>query len=241
MLVGMNTAAFESDDGATWTSRVLDPGTAGTADWYGVAYVHSDNAVDANGSFVVVGAYAGDAEIYTTGDGGNTWTSRLTVAAGVAFRAVGATPNGDEVVAIGENGLSYTSTDGGATWSADTGLGGSVDYQQIAYDTDRETWFARGATSLARKAKGATTWTDLSIVSKIGTDTAGGGVACSGSLMIVTNVTGDSAWYSTDGGLTFTEIPSDMIANKGLCFEANGALYYGSVATSDSYVRTLYT
>jgi hypothetical protein len=100
-----------------------------------------------------------DGSIYTSADGGATWTQR-TGAGNWYWQSIASSADGMALAAVGNNpGYVYTSTDGGATWTQRTGAG-SRNWRSIASSADGTKLAAvAGGNTLYTSADGGATWT----------------------------------------------------------------------------------
>lgn len=109
--------------GSTWsnaTGTAADIGTTGIGTWYAVT-------ASADGSHLAVGKGDGGAAsyIYTSSDGGTTWTTRTGAGVG-KFYSIASSSDGMKLVTgkrddAGAGTNIYTSSDGGATWTIQSG------------------------------------------------------------------------------------------------------------------------
>ncbi len=160
---------ISSDGGATWTVQTSLPSparwiaVASSADGLKLVAAHNDE----------IGAITGTGRIYTSSNGGATWTAR---GPSLNWSAVASSANGARLVAAdvgpgGAGGQLYTSDDAGVTWiaresprqwaslassadgmrlvAADSGLGGAGGLLYTSSDAG-VTWMARASTQVWR-------------------------------------------------------------------------------------------
>lgn len=176
-------AVFRSlDGGSTWSSFTL-----GVRPLRGVA---------ARGFTIV--AVGDSGHIWRSTDNGGTWSLR-TAPGAPSLRRVESASN-DSLFAVGSGGTVLLSIDGGATWSAQSS-GTSVQLNAVRFRDARNGWIAGASGFLANTANGGATWTPV----PLGTANALEGVDSFG---LTVWAVGDNAtaFRSTDGGLSFTQL-----------------------------------
>jgi len=150
-VAGDLTIAKTTDYGETWTAIAYTPATNITS-----AFATSENTC----------YFGGVAKVYTTTDGGLTFSTSTTVGAGPSIVFV--TPNGTVYRAGGSGGI-YKSTDGAATFSANINTKTTIIKNNIPsiYFSDNNTGYAIGLqttspyiNSIIKTNDGGTTWTN---------------------------------------------------------------------------------
>jgi photosystem II stability/assembly factor-like uncharacterized protein len=153
--------ANTADGGVTWawTQRSVP-----NHSWYAVA-------ISANGARIV--AIATDGAIFTSADGGATWTER-TIPGKDGWSSVVSSADGTTLATISYNGDIATSTDAGATW-ADRTLAGYHNWASIAGSADGTKLAAveyggyihtsddAGLTWTPRTSAGSRNWYDIAV------------------------------------------------------------------------------
>lgn len=172
--------------GANWTQR------ESVRSWKSVA-------VSADGSKIA--AVARDnptAAVYTSVDGGATWSSQtLPAATGPSKYSIASSADGSKLVVAVELGRIYTSTDGGANWTARESVRG---WASVASSADGSALIAAdGGGQLYISSDSGQTWTQqenarnwFSVAS-----------SADGSRLVAA-VNGGQIYTSTDSGVTWT-------------------------------------
>ncbi|MFA6094858.1 MAG: tail fiber domain-containing protein [Candidatus Paceibacterota bacterium] len=200
---GMTISSLPSGQGSNWTANSTG---GGTRDWVDITSSADGMKLAAlDGS---TGKY-----IYTSTDGGQSWTQRFSLtASGYYWYSIASSADGTKLVAISAysgmgGGKVFTSTDSGVTWTQRTGLD-TTDPQDVASSADGNklaiatvgsddafdyiyTSVDSGATWTQQTAAGNRTW--RSIASS----------ADGAKLVAVTY--GSYIFTSTDSGVTWTQ------------------------------------
>ena len=130
------------DRGATWTA--YDPSGVGGGTWH-------DLALSGDGRRMLCAA--GQASLYVSGDGGETWVSRGPNA---TWLGAASSADGMRLVAAPYPGLIHVSTDGGSSWIP---RGASADWSDVASSADGMRLVASQFNGqLAVSADGGDTW-----------------------------------------------------------------------------------
>lgn len=201
--------------------------------------------IDANTLLVATNGFADFSSFPATGtpglfrstDGGASWTqadpatSGLPTGAGidalstdgtVIFANVSSVPNGDQPRGI------YASSDGGLTWSANPNLSGNnVSIRNMA-SRGSTVWFYIANVGVVRTTDGGAT------VSTPGTGLSGSlfGRVFAGSSVLIASAGGDTVYYSTNDGDTWTAASGFAVSRFGIellsmAQDADGVLYLG--------------
>ncbi|MBN2260523.1 MAG: hypothetical protein JW702_08250 [Clostridiales bacterium] len=123
-----------SNGGATWTKR----SSAGSQDWKSITSSSDGTKLAATAStYLYDEGYvlsSIDGYIYTSSDGGITWTKR-TSAGSRAWKCITSSSDGNILAAVVCGGYIYTSVDGGSSWIEETDIG-SRDWTGITCSSD---------------------------------------------------------------------------------------------------------
>lgn len=224
---------------ATWTQQT----GLGTHPWalHGVA-------MSSDGLKILVGeslSSAGTGRLYTSVDGGTTWTAR-TSAGTRSWSAVASSDDGLKLLAsetstTGVPGYIYMSTDGGSTWTQNTSAGLRA-WSALSISGDGSKFFAAAGGNIYTSNNGGATWTQhLSIaysVRSIASSTDG--------VKVVAGTDGDYIYTSTDSGVTWTARTSSgkntwlsvASSSDGLKLLASSTLTATTPDSGDGYLYT---
>jgi hypothetical protein len=194
------SAVFKSTDGgSTWNSVLAhDPATPGT--------IHADVSVSDNGQKVVVGSNVG--AMYSI-DEGATWSAIRTGAiSGVAI-------SGDGTVLMAQEryvGIHKT-IDAGNNWT--TVETSALDWSNIELSTDGSRAFAvatrQGASGGAFVSRdGGSSWTDAGLTSTFSDGQYATGAMSPDGLTMIASSYYSVPRVSTDGGTTWTVVPTSL-------------------------------
>ena len=173
--------------------------------------------------------------LYTSTDGGVTWTARDTGSGSVPFvrnwTSVASSADGTRLVAAERDGQLFTSTDGGVTWTArDTGSGPVPflrDWISVASSADGTRLVAAtGAFQLYTSTDGGVTWT----AREANRDWQSVASSADGTRLVAATNFGQ-LFTSTNGGLSWiqTEI-CDFCSLSGVASSSDGIRLVVSVA-----------
>jgi photosystem II stability/assembly factor-like uncharacterized protein len=237
-----------TDGGSTWTN-IPGPfagGSGGGARIGGIAVSPTNSQI----VLAAIGCCApNNSGVYSSGDGGNTWTQVLNVNGSQAYNVIFDTVNSSNVYASIDNNGVYKSTNAGTTWVADNGTGatalptgGSTGRVALAMDPNNTSTLYAGVTDnasnsllgLYKTTNGGSTWTQLT-----GAPNYCGGQCWYDNVIAVmpgnSNVIfaggdgGTPLAQSTDGGNTWTVYSSIHPDLHALIFTPNGLqLYIGN-------------
>ena len=203
-----------TDTGANWIKVSTASMYANSASFCNVVYF-----TDADHGFIQGDPINGEFEMYSTSDGGTTWTpidganidDPLSGEFGYTGGIVAA---GGTIWFTTSAGRLYRSTDNGATWTAhatplaDFG-GNNGDSGSVTFKDANEGWILRDNSELYHTTDAGDTWTLLS--STVLTDMSGDIVYVPGADRLIIadadfNHTNYGSAYSDDGGVTWTKI-----------------------------------
>ncbi|MFM6940750.1 MAG: WD40/YVTN/BNR-like repeat-containing protein [Candidatus Planktophila sp.] len=121
---------ISTDSGATWTAQT----SAGQRNWAAVS-------MSSDGSKLVALTSGGANSVWTSADGGTTWTQRTNPAGPPSWRLVRSSGDGANVVASSYGGYVWVSNDYGVTWSSATSIG-STNWKAVDVSKDGSTMVA---------------------------------------------------------------------------------------------------
>lgn len=196
--------------------------------WYSIAS-------SADGMRLAAGTISG--YIYTSADGGASWTEHTYYPGPGAWISIASSSDGMKFAAANQGGYIYTSTNGGATWTEQTGAGSrswygiasssdgmrlaAVDYSNYIYtSTDG------GASWTERTSAGSRSWVSIASSSD-GTRLAAG----TSSSYICTSTDGGATWTTrtSSGSRSWHSIAS---SSDGIRLAAGDANDYSYIYTS---------
>jgi photosystem II stability/assembly factor-like uncharacterized protein len=171
-----------TDSGATWA-----PSGSISQLWTSVA-------CSADGTYAVAGNETG---VWTTSDGGTTWTHRAVTAPRLWIGA-GISADGSKMV-ISCVDLIYTSADYGVTWTLRRNSPGVV-FNRAAMSADGTRLFVTASPGqIMVSTDSGATWTPT------GPSAGWSGVSCASDGLTAVAVDGGHAYVTTDGGTTWTQ------------------------------------
>ena len=170
------------DRGATWTA--YDPSGVGGGTWH-------DLALSGDGRRMLCAA--GQASLYVSGDGGETWVSRGPNA---TWLGAASSADGMRLVAAPYPGLIHVSTDGGSSWIP---RGASADWSDVASSADGMRLVASQFNGqLAVSADGGDTWMMRESARQwTAVTSSADGMKCAAT------VRDGQIWLSDDGGVSW--------------------------------------
>jgi len=207
-IVAMTTTGvyISSDFGDTWTQKL--PDEADDTSWIG-------GVCSADGTYIIV--WDSDFNIYRSANTGTSW-SLITPADGDTFtvNAIDVSNTGRYFIIIGQNTTTpaescYLSTNFGVTWTANTEIGGEIEWEKCSTDNSGkvlavasatlgyfyvsfdsgETWKSQGLTSTSKD------WNCL-------------GISGDGKVGMIANIGDNDEVYKTSGW--FSEVTVDETA-----------------------------
>ena len=216
-IIGADSAAgpatgnilFSTDYGAAWAAGAADPFGAGLH----TAAVARVLLPDGGERWIVGKLAVGGAQglIAYSDDDGASWT---TVNIGGAAAGHGATYGGgifaldyNHIWLVGAAGYIYFSDDGGVTWTAqNAGVITAGSYTQVKFYNERIGFAVAAAGVVAFTKDGGLHWAAGGVIN----GGAAGNLCCdfSGESKIWVGDDAGDLWYSTDLGLTWTEVTS---------------------------------
>jgi len=164
-----------------------------------------ETAQDSDGSHLIAAVYNG--RLYTSADGGASWTERQPAgAANKNWRAVASDGDGSHLIAAIFLGRLYTSADGGASWTERQPAGDTnIDWQAVASDGDGSHLIAGERSGrLYTSADGGASWTERQPAGNYDKQWWAMAMDSDGSHLIVGEYSG-RLYTSADGGASWTE------------------------------------
>ena len=170
-------------------------------------------------------------------DGGSTWVQADAASSGlptgaslnalasdgtVVFASVSNVPNGDQPQGI------YRSLDGGVSWSADANLSGTRTTVRNMAQRGSTVWFYLANTGVVRTQDGGAS---IRVVNS-GLDGSKFGRVFAGSSVLIASAGGNTVYYSTDDGDTWSAAEGFAVSRFGIellsmAEDADGVLYLG--------------
>lgn len=203
LLVSLSLFGAHSADasGSIWVE--LRPAGDVSRDWYGLAS-------DSTGTHLVAAAFGNwgtEGWVYTSIDGGVTWTIRYPSANSQYWKGAASDSDGSNLIAIAWSGLCYTSSNGGVDWTRRYPAGGQTErWQSVASDDDGSVLIvgASAGRIYVSRDSGAS-WTETRPAGNVDGDWRGLSCSSDGSIMLVGNYDG-RLYRSTNGGSTWSEL-----------------------------------
>ncbi|MHB8107583.1 MAG: stalk domain-containing protein [Candidatus Cryosericum sp.] len=191
-------------------------------EWYALAS-------DSSGSKLVAaafGVYGAEGWVYTSTNGGVSWTVRSPIAASQYWRAAASDSDGSNLVVAAWAGRIYTSSNGGASWT-ERQPAGAMDqrWQTVASDADGSNLIA--GTSAGRlwiSSDGGKTWSETRPAGDVPGDWRGASSSSDGRVLVVGNYNG-RLYLTTNGGAGWAELTPAGTADKnwqGTACDQNG-------------------
>ena len=180
-------------------------------EWYSLAS-------DATGSNLVAatfGTHGSEGWVYTSNNGGATWTIRYPIATSQFWRAAASDADGTNLIVCAWSGRLYTSSNGGASWTERQPAGAKDQrWQTVASDADGSNLIA-GASSgrLWISSNSGDTWAETQPAGNVGGDWRGASSNSDGSTLLVGNYNG-RLYLTTNGGTGWTELTPAGAADK---------------------------
>jgi len=136
-----------------------------------------------------------DGQVYTSSDGGVTWTERA-----VSGTALAGSSGGDKMIVAAKGGYIYTSSNSGIDWTMQT-LSGERDWKTVTCSSDG-TIIAAAVSGgyIYTSSDGGVNWTEQTLSGE--RDWTGLTISDDGSLIIAASDTG--IYKSSDGGASWT-------------------------------------
>jgi uncharacterized repeat protein (TIGR02543 family) len=214
-------ASDASVSGGGWLER-RPAGDVGL-EWYALAS-------DSSGSKLVAaafGVYGAEGWVYTSADGGATWTVRYPIATSQYWRAAASDADGSNLIVAAWAGRVYTSLNGGVGWTERQPAGATDErWQTVASDADGSNLIA--GTSAGRlwvSTNGGSTWFETRPAGNVPGDWRGASSDSVGSVLVVGNYNG-RLYMSSNGGINWTELaPAGAVDRnwQGTACDADGS------------------
>ncbi len=244
---GLGSVYKTVDGGVTWTPQKA-------FSTVGESYLNFVHAFDANNVIAGGDPEGGEFELYTSSNGGSTWTR--VAAANLPNPSSGEYGYNAGYYAVGNNIFFYTnkgrifkSTDKGVTWSiafngatyslSDFG-GASVSGDMAWSDASRglvmkKNYSGTNPTSIAlyRTTDGGTTWSSVTFSGITAANKINDITYVPGTNILVATSSAGGSWKSTDNGSTWTVIDSAVQHLSVRCSDAN-TCYSGGFNTSST-------
>jgi len=179
--------------------------------WYGLA-------CDSTGTHLIAAAsdnYAGGGWIYTSVDGGATWTIRHPVANSQYWQCAASDADGSSLIAAVWDGRLYTSSNGGTDWTQRRPAGDiSQRWITVASNADGSHLIAgASAGRLWISSNGGSTWTETRPAGNVDGDWRGASSSSDGTVLVVGNY-GGRLYISKNNGSSWTELtPAGTVDN----------------------------
>ena len=194
-------------DSSTYASSVgwVERRPAGDMDleWYSLA---SDSA-GVNLVAAAFGVYGSEGWVYTSADGGATWTIRYPITTSQYWRAAASDADGSNLIVAAWAGRLYASSNRGVSWT-ERQPAGAMDqrWQTVASDADGSNLIAgTSAGSLWISSNGGSTWTETRPAGNASGDWRGASSNADGSVLVVGNY-GGRLYTSSNSGTSWTEL-----------------------------------
>jgi hypothetical protein len=223
------TYASAADGQYDWTERTVDNEANG---WMYIAG-------SADGNKLAVADYYG--YIYTSADGGATWTKRDT-AGSRSWSAIASSADGTKLAAVANGGYIYTSSDSGATWTEHTAVGTRT-WVGVTVSGDGTTMAATASSGsyIYTSTDGGANWTERTSAgarywSYITSSADGTKLAAIGNDN--TNTVG-YIYTSSDSGVTWTERTAAGLKKwNSITMSADGTKMASGVSSASGYLYT---
>jgi uncharacterized repeat protein (TIGR02543 family) len=202
-------------DSKTYASSVgwVERRPAGDMDleWYSLA---SDSA-GTNLVAAAFGVYGSEGWVYTSADGGATWTTRYPIVTSQYWRAAASDADGSNLIVAAWAGRLYTSSNRGVSWT-ERQPAGAMDqrWQTVASDADGSSLIAgTSAGSLWISSNGGSTWAETRPAGNVSGDWRGASSNADGSVLLVGDY-GGRLYISTNSGASWSELTPAGAAGK---------------------------
>jgi photosystem II stability/assembly factor-like uncharacterized protein len=198
-----------TSSGTGWAERR----PAGNVDleWYALATDNSGAKMVA----AVFGNSGNEGWVYTSADGGATWTVRHPTPLSQYWRAAASDADGASLAVAAWAGRFYTSSNGGESWT-ERQPAGAVDqrWQTLASDADGSSLIAgASAGRLWISSNGGSSWNAASPGGTAKGDWRGASCSENGSTMLVGNY-GGRLYKTSNGGASWTELTPAGAADR---------------------------
>jgi uncharacterized repeat protein (TIGR02543 family) len=172
-------------------------------EWYSLASDSTGNNLIA----AVFGIYGTDGWVYTSTNGGVTWTARYPIAVSRYWRTAASDADGSNLIVAAWAGRLYTSSNSGVDWTERRPVGDTNEnWQTVASDADGSNLIA-GASSgrLWISSNGGSTWAETRPAGNVNGDWRGVSSNFDGSVLLVGNYNG-RLYITSNGGTNWTEL-----------------------------------
>ncbi|MEN9405363.1 MAG: hypothetical protein RLY47_322 [Candidatus Parcubacteria bacterium] len=207
-------------------------------------YGWSAAASDADGSNLFVGASGGGGRLWTSSNGGITWTQRQPIGNfDGSWRALDSDDDGSNLIVGGQNSRLYTSDDGGVSWTERQPAGDvTKSWWDAASDADGSNLIAGIATNgrLYTSSNGGVDWIERQPAGDVNGEWRSVDSDADGSNLIA-GVLGGRLYTSSNGGVDWIErqpagdvdtlwwgVASDADGSNLIASVSNGRLYTSS-------------
>ena len=211
----VNTTSLGGTAGAVWTAR------ESSRDWLSIA-----SSADGNKLVAVVNFR----QIYTSTDGGVSWTPRATDA-NRAWRAVASSADGNKLVAVVNNGQIYTSTDSGVSWTP-RATDANRSWGAVASSADGSKLVALGGSRIYTSTDSGATWTPrtdaIPRLSAVASSADGSKLIAAvfgSSGQLYTSTDSGESWTPHEPGHSWWQVASSADGSKLVAAELHGDLY----------------
>jgi len=180
-------------------------------EWYSLA----SDSTGANLVAAAFGVYGSEGWVYTSADGGATWTTRYPITTSQYWRAAASDADGSNLIVAAWAGRLYTSSNRGVSWT-ERQPAGAVDqrWQTAASDADGSNLIAgTSAGSLWISSNGGTTWAETRPAGNVSGDWRGACSNSDGSVLLVGNYNG-RLYITSNGGTNWTELTPAGAADR---------------------------
>ena len=221
--------AFSLLSGLTWTPRT----SAGHRTWFALAS-------SADGLKLVAAEASG--HLFTSGDGGKTWTQRAAGGTGIrTWGSLASSADGLKLVAGEQSGGIYTSIDGGANWvQRTTGLppaAGSAWYGLASSADGVKLVAANNGGSLYTSIDSGASWTVRTSGLPAGSPAWQSAASSTNGQFLAAVASGDRIYPSTDAGATWVARDSERDWSS-VASSADGQRLVAVVNKSDGQIYT---
>jgi uncharacterized repeat protein (TIGR02543 family) len=180
-------------------------------EWYSLA----SDSTGTNLVAAAFGIYGTEGWVYTSTNGGVTWTARYPIVSSMYWRAAASDADGSNLIVAAWSGRLYTSSNGGVDWT-ERKPAGNVDqnWQTVASDADGTNLIAAAASGrIWTSSNSGANWTEQRPAGNVNGDWRGASSSSDGSVLLIGNYAG-RLYITTNGGTNWTELTPAGAANK---------------------------
>jgi uncharacterized repeat protein (TIGR02543 family) len=179
--------------------------------WYALAS-------DSSGTHLIAAAfgnYGTEGWVYTSTDGGVTWTARYPSVASRYWMAAASDADGSNLIVAAWAGLVYTSSNGGVDWTTRYPAGETAQrWQTVASDGDGSNLIAgTSGGRLWMSSNSGSTWAETRPAGNVDGDWRGASCNTDGSVLLVGDYQG-RLYGTSNGGTTWTELTPAGAADR---------------------------